>query len=44
MMVTRIAMDIFFYYPSDLRLGREAEALIESGMSVDMVCLRIDLS
>ncbi len=41
MMITRIAMVIFSYYPSDSRARREAEALIESGMSVDMICLRI---
>lgn len=38
--VTRIAMVVFSYYPSDTRVRREAEALVEAGMSVDVICLR----
>lgn len=36
----RIAMVVFSHYPSDPRVRREAEALIEAGMSVDVISLR----
>src|SRR6266446_6009149 len=36
----RIAMIVFSYYPSDVRVRREAETLVESGMTVDVICLR----
>jgi glycosyltransferase involved in cell wall biosynthesis len=39
-MVKRVAMVVYSYYPDDTRVRREAEALIEAGMSVDVFCLR----
>src|SRR5947207_839876 len=36
----RVAMVLFSYYPDDPRPRRAAEALVECGMSVDMICLR----
>jgi len=39
-MQKKIAMVVFSYYPSDPRVRREAEALAESGMHVDIICLR----
>lgn len=36
----RIAMIVFSYYPGDPRVRREAEALVDSGKSVDVICLR----
>ncbi len=36
----RICMVVFSYYPADPRPRREAEALIDAGFSVDMICLR----
>ena len=36
----RVAMVVFSYYPADPRPRREAEALIEKGYTVDMICLR----
>lgn len=39
-MANRIAMVVFSYYPADPRPRREAEALVESGMSVDAICLK----
>ena len=36
----RIAMVVFSYYPSDVRVRREAETLIEAGMEVDVICLK----
>ena len=33
-------MIVFSYYPDDPRPRREAEALVEKGMSVDIICLR----
>ncbi|HPJ94472.1 MAG TPA: glycosyltransferase family 4 protein [Deltaproteobacteria bacterium] len=36
----RICMIVFSYYPDDPRPRREAEALVEKGMSVDVICLR----
>lgn len=35
----RISMVAFSYYPADPRVRREAEALMEEGMSVDILCL-----
>ena len=35
-----IAMVVFSYYPADPRVRREAEALIDEGISVDVICLR----
>ena len=34
------AMIVFSYYPSDVRVRREAEALAAAGYSVDIICLR----
>jgi glycosyltransferase involved in cell wall biosynthesis len=36
----RIASVLFSYYPADPRPRREAEALAEAGMSVDVLCLK----
>jgi glycosyltransferase involved in cell wall biosynthesis len=36
----RAAMVVFSYYPADPRPRRAAEALVEEGMAVDVVCLR----
>jgi len=36
----RVGMVVFSYYPFDPRPRRAAEALAESGMSVDLICLR----
>jgi len=36
----RIAMLVFSYYPNDVRVRREAEALVEAGMDVDVFCLQ----
>jgi glycosyltransferase involved in cell wall biosynthesis len=33
-------MVVFSEYPQDARVRREAEALVESGMSVDVICLK----
>jgi len=41
-MVKRIAMVVFSYYPGDPRVRREAEALVESGIAIDVFCLRDD--
>src|SRR3989338_9881362 len=35
----RVAMVLFSYYPSDPRPRRAAEALVNEGMSVDLICL-----
>jgi glycosyltransferase involved in cell wall biosynthesis len=35
----RIAMVVFSNYPSDIRVRREAEALVEAGAEVDVLCL-----
>jgi glycosyltransferase involved in cell wall biosynthesis len=35
----RVAMVVFSYYPQDPRVRREAEALSEAGISVDIICL-----
>ena len=36
----RIAMVVHSYYPSDVRVRRECEALADRGDSVDVICLR----
>lgn len=36
----RTAMVVFSYYPSDPRVRREAEALQNSGIDVDIICLK----
>lgn len=33
-------MIVFSHYPTDVRVRREAETLIEAGMDVDLICLR----
>lgn len=35
-----IAAVVYSYYPNDVRPRREAEAMVEAGMSVDIICLR----
>jgi glycosyltransferase involved in cell wall biosynthesis len=35
-----VCMVVFSNYPSDPRVRREAEALIEAGMAVEVICLR----
>ena len=42
MSVIRICMVVFSYYPRDARVRREAEALSEAGMYLDVICLRGD--
>ena len=39
-MSERIAMVVFSYYPSDPRVRREAEALVNDGYRVDVLCLK----
>lgn len=39
-MSARIAVVVFSYYPRDPRVRREAEALIEAGHHVDVICLK----
>jgi glycosyltransferase involved in cell wall biosynthesis len=36
----QICAVVFSNYPADVRVRREAEALVEAGMSVDIICLR----
>jgi glycosyltransferase involved in cell wall biosynthesis len=36
----RICMVVFAYYPEDVRVRREAEALVENGDMVDLICLK----
>jgi glycosyltransferase involved in cell wall biosynthesis len=38
--IPKICTVVFSYYPADVRVRREAEALVEAGMSVDVICLR----
>jgi glycosyltransferase involved in cell wall biosynthesis len=38
----RAAVVVFSHYPSDPRPRREAEALVQQGMEVDVICLRQD--
>jgi glycosyltransferase involved in cell wall biosynthesis len=35
----RAAVIVYSYYPSDTRVRRAAEAMVEAGMSVDLLCL-----
>lgn len=37
----RILMVVYSYFPQDVRPRREAEALINAGYSVDIICLRL---
>ena len=37
---TRVAMVVFAYYPSDVRVRRAAEAFVNSEMDVDVIALR----
>lgn len=39
-MTGRVAMIVFSTYPADPRVRREAEALVEAGFLVDVLCLR----
>jgi hypothetical protein len=39
-MSKKICMPVYSYYPFDPRVRRAAEALIEKGYSVDVICLR----
>lgn len=36
-------MVVFSYYPNDPRVRREAEALIDAGMMVDVICLKREI-
>jgi glycosyltransferase involved in cell wall biosynthesis len=36
----RVLMIVFSYYPADPRVRREAEAMIDAGCEVDVICLR----
>ena len=36
----RIAMVVHSYYPADVRVRRECEALSDRGDTVDMICLQ----
>jgi len=38
--MTKLAMVVFSYYPADIRVRREAEALVDTGITVDILCLR----
>ena len=38
----KVAAVLFSYYPQDVRPRRESEALVEAGMSVDLICLQRD--
>jgi glycosyltransferase involved in cell wall biosynthesis len=38
--IDNVCMVVFSYYPADPRVRREAEALVEAGMRVEVVCLR----
>lgn len=37
----KVAMVVFSSYPHDPRVRREAEALVDVGMAVDVICLRL---
>lgn len=37
---SRACMVVFSYYPDDVRVRNESEALVKAGMSVDVVCLQ----
>ncbi len=36
----RVCMPVFSYYPFDQRVRRDAEALLENGYEVDIICLK----
>ena len=38
--MTKVAAVVFSYYRWDARVRREAESLVEAGMSVDVICLQ----
>jgi len=38
----RVAVVVFSYYPADPRPRREAEALVNQGMDVELICIRQD--
>src|SRR6267142_42210 len=38
--MSRVCMVVFSEYPKDPRVRREAEALVEAGIPVDVICLR----
>jgi len=38
--ILKIAMVVFSYFPADVRVRREAEALADIGISPDIICLR----
>ena len=35
-----ICMIVYSYYPNDVRVRKEAEALAEKGYSIDIICLK----
>ena len=41
MKIKRILMVVYSYFPQDVRPRREAEALINAGYEVDIICLRL---
>ncbi len=41
MKMKRILMVVYSYFPQDVRPRREAEALINAGYTVDIICLRL---
>lgn len=41
MKIKKILMVVYSYFPQDVRPRREAEALINAGYSVDMICLKL---
>ena len=36
----KVAAVVFSYYPADPRPRREAEALVQNGFAVDIICLK----
>ncbi|MCP4990667.1 MAG: glycosyltransferase [Colwellia sp.] len=38
--MAKVCMIVYSHYPDDVRVRREAEALIEKGFSVDVICLQ----
>lgn len=41
MKMNKILMVVYSYFPQDVRPRREAEALINAGYTVDIICLRV---
>ncbi len=41
MKMNKILMVVYSYFPQDVRPRREAEALINAGYTVDIICLRL---